>query len=131
MHIAVRNAMLADASVVALFGQKVHWADVPKGEAFPHVRMQQVSERRSFTLDGDDGIGRHLIQFDAFAEFHRDAREARKAMIKLWSAHSSDEIAGAFIRNIRETVERGAGDKDVIYRVSLDILVIVKETEDE
>lgn len=131
MEKVVYDAMLADAGVVEVFGQNIHWADAPKGAGYPVVRMQQVSERRSVTLDGDDGVGRHLIQFDLIGKYHRDVRLGRKAMIKLWSAHSSNEIAGAFVENVRQAVERGEGDDDVLYRVSLDILIIVKESDDE
>lgn len=123
--------MLADASVTDQLGQRIHWADAPSDEIYPLTVMQKVSERRSVTLDGDDGLARHLVQFDIYATQHQDMRLSGAAVRKLWSGYRSDEIAGAFVQNVRETVERKTGDKELLYRASIDVLIIIKETEDE
>lgn len=123
--------MLADASVTDQLGQRIHWADAPSDETYPMLIMQKVSERRSVTLDGDDRLARHLVQFDIYATQHRDMRLSGTAVRKLWSGYRSDEIAGAFVQGVRETVERETGAEGLLYRASLDILIIVKESEDE
>lgn len=131
MHAVVRNIMLADASVEAQLGQNIHWADAPAKCPYPLAVMQKVSERRSVTLDGDDGLARHLVQIDVYASEHRDMRQAGQAVRELWSGYRSLEVAGAFVQNIRETVERDTGAEGLLYRVSLDILIIMKESRDE
>ena len=114
MHAVVRNIMLADASVAALLGQNIHWSDAPANSPYPLAVLQKVSERRSYTLEGDDGLG-----------------QASQAVCKLWSGLRSAGVAGAFVQNIRETVERDTGADGLLYRVSLDVLIIIKETSDE
>ena len=131
MHAVVRNIMLADASVAALLGQNIHWSDAPANSPYPLAVLQKVSERRSYTLEGDDGLGRHLVQIDVYASEHRGMRQASQAVCKLWSGLRSAGVAGAFVQNIRETVERDTGADGLLYRVSLDVLIIIKETSDE
>ena len=131
MHSLVRNTMLANASVTDQLGHRIRWVHAKDGEEYPLAVMQKVSERREVSLDGDTGMGRHLVQFDIYATQHRDMRLAQSAVRKLWSGFRSDEIAGAFVQNVRETVERKTGDRELLYRASIDVLIVIKETEDE
>lgn len=123
--------MLADAGVADQLDQRIYWADAPEGSQHPLAVLQKVSERRGMTLDGDEGLGRHLVQIDIYSPYHEDMRLSSEAVKKLWSGYSSAEIAGGFVQNIRETVERETGSHELLYRASLDILIIVKESEDE
>lgn len=119
--------MLADAGVTDVLGQNIHWSDAPVDSPYPLAVLQKVSEQRGVTLDGDSGIGRHLVQIDIYASEHRHMRQAGEAVRRMWSGYRSPEIAGAFVQNVRETVERETGAVGLLYRVSVDVLIILKE----
>ena len=131
MHIAVRNTMLADTSVSNLLGQRIRWGHALEGDTYPLAVLQKVSEHRFVTLDGDSGLARHLVQIDVYAHEHRDMRRAGEAVCRLWSGYRSLEVSGAFVQNIRETIEAQNGADGPLYRASLDILIIMKEQSDE
>lgn len=66
--VAVRNLLLADATIAAALSSRVYVRQAPQGVAQPFAVLNRISRVGVDSLDGPSGLARHRVQLDLYAE---------------------------------------------------------------
>lgn len=61
--VAIRAALLANASIAALVSTRIYQHTAPLEVTEPYIAFSKVSNRREADMDGDAGLGDHRYQF--------------------------------------------------------------------
>lgn len=119
------------ARATGLAGGRVYWGDRPQGGALPAIVISSVSDDRPQTLKDWD-LAPARIQIDAYAATNKEAWELTETLIttlvpgNVSNGHTFSRAEVALgPRDLHERI-----GNTTIFRVSMDLIVAHKETEE-
>jgi len=118
----------ADAGVAAIVGTKVYPVPIPQGQSAPYLLYQRYDTDHIRDLSGPSGLRRTSFQLDAYSESPAEA-EALSESVRLsldgWrGTWSGIRVTSVILEKITDAfINDPDGGEDVLYRVSIDIIV--------
>jgi hypothetical protein len=116
MQTALRDRLLADATIAGLVGTRVDWDARPQGKPLPAVTLAMVDPRDQ-KMDGPQATRNTIIQADCWASKAIDAHTLAEAVIaELQPAAtvSGVRFLGAFLTSTSSSEDTEIGP---VYRV--------------
>ncbi|MBY6113295.1 DUF3168 domain-containing protein [Mameliella alba] len=125
MEEALTAFLLADATLVALVGTRVHWLRLPdQVGTFPYVRLQMVDAPRSYHSKGASGLQIDRVQVDAWGETYESAKAVERAIEARLSgyrgAQSGVMFQGVFKLDARDLTDMTAEAERRLFRLQAD-----------
>lgn len=127
---ALRAFLLADASIVAMVGARVHPVRLPQGQKEPSVVYHRISALGDHNMAGPSGLSQVRMQVDCWAASSDTAAELSdlvKARLDGFRGPMPGsppvEVQGIFFDNEREDFDAGME----LYRMSRDYVVFFEE----
>jgi hypothetical protein len=121
---ALRQFLLADASIAAVVGTRVFVGRMPQGERNPSIVYNRISDTGYHVYEGPLGFARPRMQIDAWAETPDEAAALSnlvKSRLDGFSGLMGDvTVQGALFDSLREMYDPEAE----LYRVSTDYLIL-------
>jgi hypothetical protein len=121
MDFALRARLIAASPVRALVAQRVTWVQRPQASALPAITLQLVTDDRTQSFAGFDGLQPGYVQIDAWALSYVAAKALKEVIIAtLVPAGEQDGVR--FTRGFvtaRDLSEQT--DTDFIFRHSIDL----------
>ena len=122
MEEALVALLLADTSLSALVGMRIHWGVRPQGEALPGVTLFRTDGADQPTYAGPDGLGDSHVQADCWAETYASAKAVARALKAAAAGRHGATLKGVFVQSERDTQEHVP--PALIFRVSIDLRVL-------
>lgn len=119
-------ALLADAGLGPLVGNRISWSLRPQGEPVPALVLTVVSRERDELLTEPGRLNGYRIQVDAYAGGYAEAKALARAALAAFDALTAP-FQGAFLLTERDLTDLSAGPQPgasrTLSRVSQDIEV--------
>ncbi|WP_374578298.1 DUF3168 domain-containing protein [Phenylobacterium sp.] len=127
MQADLTAAALASSAIAAIAGARVHWKRRPQGERLPALVMHRIHSGASYTMEDRVRLTPHIVQFDCWGRTYVEAVALQGAVEALLPTLFTAPFQGAFLRDIREDVDRDQALAQTPvateFRVSLDAQV--------
>lgn len=79
---AIRTRLLTDAMLPHYIGDRVSWIDRPRGEDYPAITLQVISETRAQHLKGFHPLQQIIVQLDIWARTHLAGKVIKDAVLE-------------------------------------------------
>lgn len=99
-------AALAFPAIATIAGSRVHWKRRPQGEALPGLVLHRIHTGASYTMESRVRLTPHIVQFDCWGLKYSDVVALQGAVEAFIETLTSPPFRGAFLREIREDVDR-------------------------
>jgi hypothetical protein len=122
MESALRARLLAAGPITTLAGQRVTWVERPQTAGLPAITLQIVTDDRSQSFSGFDGLQPGYVQVDVWATSYAQAKALKEAVINAavpTGTFFAVRFTRGFIAGGAITVERV--DNQSIFRASIDL----------
>ena len=128
MEEALTSLLLADAALIALVGDRVHWVRQPADAGgFPYVNLQVVSGGVDYHLQGASGLRQNRVQVDAWAEDYAAQKAVERAILAAVSGYSGTvsgvDLHGVFVTSQRDLPDQTPDGERNLFRSSIDLEV--------
>lgn len=128
LEVDLVQALLANAGLSELVGERITWAKRPEDEALPAIVLHSISSRQGYTTQRQDSLRGALVQMDCVAGDEVTAWALRAALTEALDTLRTAPFQGALIQNLRDAPFQpahalpasGAAD---IHQSSLDVRV--------
>lgn len=74
-------AMLADAGLAGLVGERINWVARPRGDGLPAITLQVISALREYSFANVDPVVRYRVQVSAWAQTYLVTTQLRDAVL--------------------------------------------------
>jgi hypothetical protein len=117
---AIRDELVADATVTNLVAQRIYAQIMPQGVVLPAVLLTVISETPENSVDGSPSsrLVSSLVQADTYAKGYADARALADAVVNVLGGLSRPDLSGEL-----QTTRDSYDDETQLHRVSVDVLI--------
>lgn len=122
----IRAALLADAAVAAIAGDRVYSMLAPQGERRPCIVFVRVSEIEDATLKGAQGIAQSRVQIDCWAETPDQANALAEAVRARMQGLSGTFAGAVFCGAWADRINEGQDRETLAWRVSRDFRLMAR-----
>lgn len=131
MEEALVAYLLADTSLAALVGARIHWVRSPQGTVSPRIVLYRIAGARDMRMKGPTGLVASRVQCDCIGTSYGSAKATARALEARLSGYSGTRsnvvFQGAFLVGERDDFF-DTETPDKLFRTSLDFNIWTKGT---
>lgn len=130
LEAAFIGLLLADASITAVVGQRVHPVFRTQGEALPAIVCTRISGQPGYADDGEIGLETARMQVDCWGETYGAAKGladiVRARLSAFEGVFSGVNFSYIMLDEVRDLREIGSNQPEYLFRVAMDFIVHVR-----
>ncbi|MBW8814035.1 MAG: DUF3168 domain-containing protein [Caulobacterales bacterium] len=129
MEDALLAALLADAGIAAIVGDRIAWGLLPQADELPALVLHRITGGFDYVQDGRVDTITPLVQVDCWAGSYGGAKTLARAVMAALPAISADPFQDCSVideRDDGEAADGPAADRsESFFRTSLDVRVCI------
>jgi hypothetical protein len=118
----LRTAVLGDATVTTLFGERWYAGRLPDAVTLPAIRYATISRTAEYSQSGPSGLANPRAQIDVYAATYTAAKAGAAAVRDAIHAAVGGDLQALFVEDERDVFEdEVSGSGGEVHRVMLQL----------